>query len=266
MPGREEPRPGRRARPARSQGPSSPDRAPPRARTPPAPAQRQRGTSSTVNQRYDHAPDDEEDDDRDHRTDVDCHAASAERRDHPSEEVQIRVDHLMDEVDGRPQPRVVGHPRDPGEQHPDEDQDEVDEEERADVVRDVNPREREEGGHLRTFARDASTAASSASRILCSSSAFRPASVIPPGDATARFSAAGSWSSSSPPVALIDRETIRRAWSSVSPSRTPASTSTSAISARYPGEQPIMAVAASISPSSISITSPISPRSAPIRP
>src|SRR4029079_6537299 len=101
-----------------------------------------------------------------------------DRRNPPPEDVQVWVDDLVDEVDRRAQPWVVRHPRDPGEQDPDEDQDEVDEEDGVDQIGDVRASDRAKQGHPRTFASEASTAASRVSSRLRSSRAVSPASVM----------------------------------------------------------------------------------------
>ena len=133
---------------------------------------------------------DEEHDQADHRAQVEAEAAAADRRDDPPEEVEVGVGRLGDEVEHRPQRRVVGHARDPRDQHPDQDQDDVDEEERRDVVGDVLAGDREQD-HPRILSSEARTAASKASRAPSRSSASSPASVLPPGEVTATRTSAG---------------------------------------------------------------------------
>ena len=64
--------------------------------------------------------------DGDDRAQVEREAAAPDGRQDAAEEVQVRVGDLVDEVDDRAQDRVVGHARDPAEQDPGEDQDDVD--------------------------------------------------------------------------------------------------------------------------------------------
>ena len=87
---------------------------------------------------------------------------------------------------------VIRHPRNPAREDPDEDQDQVDDDERVDVVGHVRAGDGEIGGHL-----VASTTASTAARVtspspFCSS-AISPFSVVPPGVATRVRSAGPSY-------------------------------------------------------------------------
>src|SRR6185436_18039386 len=106
------PPPGPPGRRATWRAPWCPDRARPPPRRRPELEPGDRASASTGDQRYDHAPDDAEDDDRQDRADVDAHSAGTDRRDHAAEDIEVRIDHLVDEVDSRSQPRVVGHPGD----------------------------------------------------------------------------------------------------------------------------------------------------------
>ena len=132
-----------------------------------------------------------EHDDPDHRAEVEREAAPADRRQEAAEEVQVGVGRLGDEVEDRAQPRAVGHPRHVGDQDVGEDEDDVDDEERADVVGDVAAAERQRGSSAASSPATPRTAASKASRAPSRSSASSPASVLPPGEATALRTSAG---------------------------------------------------------------------------
>ena len=134
---------------------------------------------------------DEQHDGRDDRAQVEREAAASDRRQYAAEEVEVRVRDVVDEADHRAQRRVVRDARDPAQQDPHEDQDQVDEEQRVDVVRDLVPADGgEHEGHLAAlaFSTTASTAAPNAARTLYSSSFATPAAVTPPGEVTARRS------------------------------------------------------------------------------
>src|SRR3954452_1625399 len=112
---------------------------------------------------HDERPHDAEDDDRHDRAEVDRAGPDPQHRDEAPEQVQIRVRDLADEVQDRVEPGGVGDAREPAHQHPDEDQDDVDEEERVDVPGDGVARGREDG-HERPLATTASTASENAAR------------------------------------------------------------------------------------------------------
>src|SRR5881275_278439 len=76
----------------------------------------------------------EQDEDPDDRAQVEREATASDGRQDAAKQVQIRVRHLVDEIDDRAQRRVVRDPGDPAEQDPDKDQNYVYEEERVDVA------------------------------------------------------------------------------------------------------------------------------------
>src|SRR5690606_1850333 len=109
----------------------------------------------------------------------------------------------------------------------DEDQDDVDQEQRRDVIGDVAASDREHGAH-RNRSSEAATAASIAASNPPRSSAFRPASVAPPGGATAAPIASGSRTRSSSAVPARVSTTSRSASSGARPSRSPGAASAAA--------------------------------------
>ena len=113
-----------------------------------------------------------------------------------------------------------------------EDQDDVDDEERVDVVGDVAPGSAASAITPRILSSEARTAASKASRAPSRSSASSPASVLPPGEATARRTSAGWRSRSSSAVPAVVSTTSSRASSASSPAAAPASAIASTASAR----------------------------------
>src|SRR6476659_7229860 len=250
----------------RRRSPCSPGRRGRPRRRPPAPGASRRSpgspaASSTANQPDHHALRDQKQDDRQDRAEVEREAAAAERRYEAPEDVQVRVRHLLDEAQGGAQVAVVGHPGDPTHQHADEDQDQIDEEHGSDIVGDVAAPDRcTDHGRIRSI--DACTACSKAFVAPPRSSASRPASVLPPGEATAARREAGWRVSKSCAVPASASRTSSRDSSSSRPSRAPASASTSATRAKYAGEQPMTAVAGSSSRSSSSTVRPSSPSSA----
>src|SRR5262245_13603746 len=106
--------------------PSRPDpRAPPR-RTRPARGAKHRGPRpgeprSPADDADEDRPDHVEEDYRQHWAEIEREPAPSQRRDHPPEEVEVRVRHLLDESDRGLQASVVGDPGNPGEQDPNED-------------------------------------------------------------------------------------------------------------------------------------------------
>src|SRR6059058_3781009 len=66
-------------------------------------------------------PDDQQDDRRDHRAQVDGGRAEPRHRQDAAKEVEVRVDDVADEGEEDVEHAVVGHPRHPTHQHPDED-------------------------------------------------------------------------------------------------------------------------------------------------
>ena len=102
----------------------------------------------------------------DHRAQVEREAAAPDRRQEAAEEVQVGVGRLGDEVEHRAQRAAVGDPRQERDQDPGEDQDDVDDEQRADVVGDVAAGDRVAAAQAspRILASEAATAAANASR------------------------------------------------------------------------------------------------------
>src|SRR5262245_28953994 len=157
---------------------------PPRLTTP--------GSGAPPNQAGHDRADEDQHDRRDDRAQVECARPHPHHRHEAPEQVEIRVRDVADELEERREIAVVGHPRDPAHQDADEDQDEVDDRERRDVVRDIAARDRQVEPH-RVASTTASTAARVTSRRPVSSSAISPFSVVPPGVATHARSAGPSY-------------------------------------------------------------------------
>ena len=158
------------------------DRARPRAS-----AARRARAGSPADQAGDEPADDREHEDRDDRADVE----RADPRHEGAKEVQVRVRRVLDEAEHGAQGEVVGDRAellDPAQDHVGDDQDEVDEDQRLDVVGDVAAGERQggqAGRHLpRIRSSEAVTAARKPSATPASASASSPASVLPPREAT----------------------------------------------------------------------------------
>src|SRR4051794_12027322 len=198
---------------------------------------------STRDQRRDHAAQQDEHDYRDHGRQVERRRPHPDRRDEAPEQVQPRVRDLRDEAQEYVERAVVGHAADVAQEDADEDQDHVDRDQRADIVRHVHARDRRD--HLPTTA---STASEKAARTPPVSSAASPRAVDPPGEVTRRRSASVSCplSRSTAAVPAMASVTIRAASGGCSPFRTPASTSASTTSANHAGLQLITAMAVSI--------------------
>src|SRR5215218_2120660 len=113
--------------------------------------------------------DDDQHDRRHDRAQVERAWPDADHRHEAAEEVEIGVRDVADELEERREVAVVRHPRDPAREDPDEDQDEVDDRQRVDVVGDVGAADGQVEAHL-----VASTTASTAARVTspspCSSS------------------------------------------------------------------------------------------------
>src|SRR3954470_11665998 len=120
----------------------------------------------------------------DHRREVDRGGAHPHRRDDPPEQGEPRVGDLRDEAEEDVEPAVVRDRPEVAHQDADEDQDDVDRDQRADVVGDVDAVDRREERCHRPAA--ASTASEKALRTPPRSRAARPRAVEPPGDVTRR--------------------------------------------------------------------------------
>src|SRR5581483_3351920 len=195
-----------------------------------------------------------EEDHREHRAEVEREAASAQGRDESPEDVQVGVGHLLDEPHHPAERPVVRHARDPAQQDADEDQDEIDDEHRLHVVGDGPAADGARRDH-RNRCSEALTAFTKASSTTPSSWA-RPASVAPPGDATALRIARGSRFPRSSAVPAKAPATSSPASLGSRPSRSPALARASATSAMYAGELDMIAIAGSSSSSWSGTSSP----------
>src|SRR5262249_25936616 len=146
----------------------------------------------------------------------------------------------------------------PGDEDVEQDQDDVDEEERGDVIGHVTPRDRKRH-HPRILSSEARTAAANASLTPSRSSASNPASVLPPGEVTETRTSAGRRMRISDPTPAAASTTSFSTSSPSRPSPAPASASASATRAKYAGEQAITAVATSNCESGNSTTDPRMP-------
>src|SRR5437764_12045862 len=187
------------------------------------------GVSAVVDEIGDELPDDQQHDRPDHRAQVDCRRADPGHGQETAKEVEVGIHDVAHERQEDVQHPVVGDPREPAHQHPDEDQDHVDVDERDDVVRDAVPRDRREGRDHRPPPTTAATASSNAAPMPPRSSAASPLAVIPPGEVTRRRSSRVSLPLWRRTVAVpaIDSTAIVPASSGARPWATPASTSAS---------------------------------------
>src|SRR5215208_6844091 len=135
--------------------------------------------------------DQDEHDRRHDRAQVERARPHPHHRHEAPEQVEIGIRDVADELEERGEVAVVRHPRNPAREDADEDQDEVDDRERLDVVRYVAAADGEVEPH-RVASTTASTAARVTSRRPRSSRAIRPRSVVPPGVATRARSAGPS--------------------------------------------------------------------------
>src|SRR3954464_350625 len=141
------------------------------------------GRISAVDQADHEVADDDEDEDPEHRAQVERARPHPQRRQEAAEQVEVRVGHVLDELEHRVQHRVVGDARHPAQDHPDEDQDEVHVEERLEVARYVVPGGGQQEAHRVAFT-TVSTAERKAPAMPASSRVRSPFSVTPPGVAT----------------------------------------------------------------------------------
>ena len=171
-------------------------------------------------------------DDREDRAQVEREAAAADRRHEAAERFRYgSVTSSMKPTTAR-RARVVGHPRDPAEQDPDEDQDRC----RRGTARRRSRRScrgRAPGGAATHRVRIRSSEAldrvrERVARTPLRSSAASPASVLPPGEATARADVVGSCLAGARPSRPARPRPARRRARGRGPPRAPASASASA--------------------------------------
>src|SRR4051812_2165617 len=180
----------------------------------------------------DDVAEDHQDEDGDHRTEV----QRAERRDEAPEDRQVRLADVAQEVQDRPRPAGVRQAPAHVEVHRREDvgddEDRVDPDQRRDEAGDLVARRGQQQRHAPTPS-TASSASWKAARTPARSSAASPRAVEPPGEVTSRRTASVSLSRAASSAAVPAKvcTTIWAALSGARPWRTPASTCASASSA-----------------------------------